>query len=565
MAVLAAIGAARAQAVPEARVQELIAQAKAQVMAQQRTPAQMSAAEARAFPLTMEEAVKRALDQNIDLVVERLNPQLQDLALAQVLGAYRPTLNGTFGDNWNRSQGTSQLSGGQNIEVGNYLYNASVQQSLPWFGSAVSLGWTNTRTESTSNNATINPQYRTGLTASLTQPFMRNFKIDNTRQQLATTTISRENADVNLRALVINTVANTRNAYWDLVYAIQAVDVARTSLRLAEKLVEDNKTRVEIGTMAPIDVVSAQAEAATRRQALVQVEANRQTAELALKRLIVGGTSDALWNVLLNPTDRPATGAGEKVDLEGAVRTALEKRTDLIVARKSLQSNDISIRYLRNQMLPGLDLTATYGASGTGGTQLIRNSQLGGQVVNTVPGGYTDALSFLGKNSFPNWNVQLTFSYPIGRSSADVSYARAKVQYSQAQAQLRSLELQVATDVTNAALTVQSNYQQVQAAGAARELAQKKLEAEQSKFEVGMSTNYFVVQAQRDLSDSQNSELRAILNYRKSLVDYQRVQETSSSSRGSGASGISTGGGTTTTSGSSGSRTGGSGSSTGGL
>jgi len=127
------------------------------------------------------------------------------------------------------------------------------------------------------------------------------------------------------------------------------------------------------------------------------------------------------------------------------------------------------------------------------------------------------------------------FSYPLGTSAQEASYARAEVQYKQTQAQLRSLELRVATDLTNAALTVNSNLQQVQASGASRELAAKKLEAEQSKFEVGMSTNYNVVQAQRDLTDAQNAELRAILNYRKALVEFERLQQTSTT----GSSGVS--------------------------
>jgi outer membrane protein TolC len=142
-----------------------------------------------------------------------------------------------------------------------------------------------------------------------------------------------------------------------------------------------------------------------------------------------------------------------------------------------------------------------------------------------VPGGYGDALSQLFKRELPNWNVQVQMNYPIGTSAQDATYARGKVQYQQALAQLKALELTIATDLTNQALTVESTFQQVQTAKASRELSQKRLEAEQSKFEVGMSTNYNVVLAQRDFTDAQNSELRAILNYRKALVDFQRKQE----------------------------------------
>ena len=136
----------------------------------------------------------------------------------------------------------------------------------------------------------------------------------------------------------------------------------------------------------------------------------------------------------------------------------------------------------------------------------------------------SQALSSLFDNRYPRWSAQVNMSYPLGLSSQEAQVARARVQLSQIQAQLRQLELQVANDVTNAAIQVRNASESVQAAQAARDLSQRRLEAEQSKFEVGMSTNYFVVQAQRDLNDAQNSELRQLLNYRRALVDFERVQ-----------------------------------------
>jgi outer membrane protein TolC len=549
-AVVAAIaGQARAQAVSEARVSELLSQAKAQIQAQ--TPAKapqgsgQAAASVPTTNLSLDEAVKRALDSNIDLVVGRLNPQIQNWTIAQTRGVYRPTLTSSFGDNFQRSQPTSQLSGGTSlaagIESGTYSWSAGLSQALQFSGGTATATWANSRNNTTSNNSILNPTYTSSLSLSVTQPLIKNFRIDNNRQTLATGLIALDNANTTVRALVINTIANTKDAYWDFVYAVQAVDSARMSVDLAQKLVDDNKVRVEIGTLAPLDVVTAQAEAAARQQTLVSTVANRRTAEMALKRLIVSGTADPIWTATLNPTDRPPTDFSEKIDLEAALRYALETRTDLVIARKNLESSNISLNYLHNQILPQLDLTASYAGYGIGGTYLERDQSLGGAIIGTIPGGYTDALSIMRKLYYPRWSVGVTLTYPIGVSTADASLALAQVQHQQSLQQLKSLELSVATDLTTQALTVQSSLEAVQAATAARELSKQSLDAEQSKFEVGMSTNYNVVLAQRDFIDAQNSELRAILNYRKALVDFQRKQETSSSGGGSSSTGGSSG------------------------
>jgi outer membrane protein len=357
------------------------------------------------------------------------------------------------------------------------------------------------------------------------QPILRGFRIDGVRSQLIVTKLNQEMSEINLRATVTSTLANVRNAYWDLVYAIQAVEVAERSLALATKLVEDNRSRVEVGTMAPIDVVQAQAEEATRRQTVAQARATHRTAELALKRLIVSGTDDPLWTASIDPVDRPSF-TPAALDVEGAVKRALGVRTDLQQSQRTLQANDVTLRNLVDQQLPALDFTASYGLAGIGGTQFIRQgSGLGSAIIGQINSGYATALNTLFDRAAPTWNFGLTFSYPIGTSAADANAARARLQQQQTLAQSKQLELQIATEVTNAALQVQATMERYQAATVARELAEKRLEAEQSKFEVGMSTNFFVVQAQRDLADAQNGELRALLDYRKSQVDFERVQE----------------------------------------
>ena len=483
----------------------------------------------------MSEVVDLALQKNLDIAVERINPSTVDLQIAGFKNSYLPVATSTVGLRDVYQLPRDQLQGGDRVSTGTTTFNGALAQNMPWYGGNLSMTFNNNRQDSSSALVRYNPTFTTGLTVAYTQPLLRGLVIDQTRQLIQITQINREISEEALRATVTQTLANVRNAYWDLVFSRNAVDVQQRALQLADKLVEDNRARVEVGTLAPLDIVQAEAEAANRRQALALAEATLQTAELALKRYIVSGTEDPLWRQELRPIDLPNL-EPTPTDIEGAVRHALERRTDLVTARKNIQSSDVSLKYFRNNTLPEVDLLASYGAQGIGGTFLERSSSFGGQIVNTIPGGYNDALSLLRRLDYPSWNIQATVSYNLFGSQAEAQYARARLQKTQSQTRLRALELQVATEVTNAALSVQSNLKRVEAAVAARELAEKRLEAEQSKFEVGMTTNFFVVQAQRDLRDAQNTELRALADYRKSLVIFERVQESPGGGGGGGLS-----------------------------
>jgi outer membrane protein TolC len=476
--------------------------------------------------LTLDAAVERALDRNLDLAVERLNPQTFDFSLAALDATYRPSFVSNFGVRSQTAFTRSQTAGGDILTTDTLTGNNGVTQNIKWGGGSYAVAFNNNRQAQSDLFATRNPVLNTSLTAAFSQPLLRNFRTDATRTQLQITRLNQEMSETELRATVVRTVANVRNAYWDLVFAIQAEEVAQNSLALATKLVEDNRARVEVGTLAPLDVTQAEAEQATRRQAVAQARATRGTAELSLKRLIVNGTEDPYWTATIEPVDRP-TYSTEALDVQAAVRRALTSRTDLEQSRKQLQSNDVSIRSLSDAQLPSLDLTASYGLAGIGGTQFVRppGSALGAAPTQVIPSGYNDALSLLTQGRAPTWNFFLNFSYPIGTSPAEAATARARVQRQQTLAQSRQLELQIATEVTNAALLVDTNRERLQASTTAKDFAQLRLEAEQSRFDVGLSTNFFVVQAQRDLRDAQNAELRALLDYRRAQVDFERVQE----------------------------------------
>src|SRR5688572_31454787 len=540
--------AAGAQDSADGRRLDEIARTAAQQFAAARAEADQTRPTAPPLPagrvveITLDEATARAMEQNLELAVERLNPQTFDFSIAALEANYRPNFTSNFGLRSQSQFPRSQTAGADMLVTETMTGNTGLSQNVKWGGGSFAVGFNNNRQAQSDAFATRNPAINTNFSAAYVQPLLRNFRIDGNRASLRITQLNQQISETALRATITRTLANVRNAYWDLVYAIQAAEVAERSMALASKLVEDNKARVEVGALPPLDVVQAEAEQANRRQAVATTSAARRTAELALKRLIVNGTDDDLWNATIEPVDRP-TYSSSAIDVGAAVRRALTTRTDLETSRRQMQSNDISLRNLVDQQMPALDLSASYGMAGVGGPTFIRSNQLGGTILETIPSGYTDALRVLANRDAPTWNVGLSFSYPIGSSPAEANVARARLQQRQTIAQARAIELQVATEVTNAALQVEASRERLQAASAALVLQERRLDAEQSRFDVGLSTNFFVVQAQRDLRDAQNAELRALLDYRRAQVDFERVQEIPAAGGGGSITSIQAGGG----------------------
>src|SRR5262245_11200661 len=365
LAITVALGGAtpaRAQqsTTTDAHIQELIRAAAERIgNGQPVTPTDgQTAAQRPAAPvvsLTLDDVIKLALERNLDIAVQRLNPQTFDYSIASLQSNYKPALTSQWVSSSVLNPPTNTLQGVPTGEKGitqtQSTGNAGITQNMPFGGGGYALTLNNNRQTTNSTTSTLNPAFNTTYSAQYTQPLLRGFRTDATRQQLAVTKINQNISETQLQASIINTLSNVRNAYWDYVYAVQAVEVAQQSVALAEQLVKDNQTRVEVGTMAPIDVVQAQSQAATARQNLATAQQTKQTSELALKRLIVNGTQDPNWTARLDPTDRPDF-RPEPIDLEAAVRRGISSRTDLTIAKKNLEVNDITYKYLKNQLLP---------------------------------------------------------------------------------------------------------------------------------------------------------------------------------------------------------------------
>jgi outer membrane protein len=479
--------------------------------------------------LSAEEAVRLALEQNLGIQIQRFNPQIQDVAISQAKAYWAPSLTSTLTNNSQNSPPTSIFSGGQNKVVdARFTTVFGVNQVLPTGGN-YSLAWNSYRATSTNIFNNFDPLLSSNVSFSASQPLLKNFKIDSVRQQLETTKKDRDSADLQLESTVALTTRNVKNAYFDLAFQIDNLKAQQQSLDLAKRLLADNEKRVQIGTMAPIDIVEAQSEVARNEEAVIVAESAIGQAEDRLRALIFNPSSPDFWDVRLEPTDSVPYNT-QAVDVAAAVRRAIERRTDVRLARTSLARSEISIKFFHNQTLPEINAQASYSSNAVGGTVLsplttFPVSTIDRSVVSQT--GFGSVLGDVFTSAFPAWSYGVSVTYPVGTSPAQANLARARLQYAQANTEMRNLELQVTTEVRDAARQVVTNAKRVDSARAARELAARRLEAEEKKFAAGIQISFFVFQAQRDLAQARTSEIRAIADYNKSLVDFEAVQETS--------------------------------------
>jgi outer membrane protein TolC len=480
--------------------------------------------------ISIDEAVKLAMEQNLGIRIQRFDPQIQDTGVSLAQASWRPNFSTSLSRQSQSQASTSSLSGGATqIDNGTFATAVGLSQTLPWGGNYAA-NWSSSRFTTTNLFSSFSPQLSSNLNLQYTQPLLRNFQMDAIRQQVAVSKKVRDLSDIQLDSVVTQTLRNVRNAYWDLSYAINNLKAQQESLALSRQSLKDNQKRVEIGTMAPIDIVQAQAEVATNESSVIVAEAAIKQAQDNLRTLVLDPGTPDFWNVVFEPSDAPAFDA-RAIDLDAAVRNALDKRSDIRSAKNALEQSDINIKYYGNQLKPDVNANIGYNPVGVGGSQLsavnIADIAAGKTVNRSIISdvGFGSVLGDVLQSSYPTWTFGVTIGYPLGANTAHANLARVKLEYDQAQAQLKSMELQVITQVRTAARNVQSNQQLVQSARASRELQEKKLEAEEKKLAAGMSSPFFVVQAQRDLSLARTVEIRAISDYNKSLVDFEAVQQ----------------------------------------
>jgi outer membrane protein len=475
--------------------------------------------------LTADEAVRMALENNLGVQAERLGPRISTLNVASARALFAPRLQSTTLTSSNTAPPDFLATGGatETTTSERIFTSAGIAQNLPWGGGNFSLGMDASK-RTVNFTSSFNPYLNSNLNFNYTQPLLRNFLIDPARQQLMVARKNEEIADVQLRQQLIATERIVRNAYFDLIRANGQLEVNQQSLELARESLRQNERRVEVGTMAQIDILEAQAEVSRVEESVIIAEAGIKTAEDNLRTLILNPNQPDYWSARLVPTERP-TLTPQPIDVEAAVQGALANRTDLAQFRKQLETTQINIDYARNQKLPDVNLVAAYNTVGVAGTQYQFGQGFPPVIEGQSQRSLRDAFNDVFGQDFKTWSLQLQINYPIGTSSADANHAAARLQQEQQQNNLREAELGVTAQVRNAARQVNTSLQRVQSTTRAREFAERRLEAEQKRLTVGLSTTFQLFQAQRDLANVRQQELNAIIDYNRALVNFQAVQQ----------------------------------------
>lgn len=506
--------------------------ASAQVPAAAQTPQEDPYVVGRAVPpvdpgstlveLTLEQAIARALERNLDIQSARLDPTIQDYALDAARAAFVPTFNATYGYTNSTNQSTSQLDGGARTTSQRHIFNTSMAKTMPWSGGRLSANFNNSRNETNNAFSTRNPSYNSSLSFNYTQPLLAGLRTDNQRAALETQVIQSEIVDLQVQTQIENIAHDVRQAYWGLRSTIEQIEIQRRSLAQAEQLLAETRINVQLGRMVELQLAQAEAQVASAQQSLLNAEIQWRNQELAFKRLLLGGTDDPLLQQTVNPTDQPALVSTE-VDIRGATELALRQRTDIRAQRQQREISLVNLDVTKSGSLPDLALTASYSLQGVGGN-LYDRSGLGGAPVLVRPGGYSDGLESIAHFDTPTWSLQLNGSYPIGTNVGKLDLERARLQLRQAELALRSQELAILTQVTAAGLAVRNTFLQIEAARRSREASERNLAAERLRFSVGLATNFEVVTAQNQLTSARLSELQAIINHANAIAEFERVQ-----------------------------------------
>lgn len=471
--------------------------------------------------LSLDDAIEIALRQNLDLALERYDRTTNALFVRQNLGIFDLRAFTSIALSEDNQPNATQLEGAAVLNTESRQFTLGLDQLTPWGGEA-SLRLNGSRVASNSTNALINPQYGGDESISFAQPLLRGFGALATQRPILLARIGSEISREAFEGEVSRVIQDVERAYWSLVEALDQLGVAQESLGLARELHERNRVQVEVGTLAPIELVQSEATVATREEEIIRARTQVGDATDILLQLLNLDRA-AYWDLAVVPTTEPET-ERLQIDLQQAIQTALEERPELALQQLNIESADLDARFFQREKLPSLDLVLAYGSSGLAGRGSVFDPETGEPIpVDTDLG---DAFSDAFGLDFDGWTVRVDAAYPIQNRAARAQAQIAQLGAGRARTELERLQLLVITEVRAAARGVESAAQQIEAARVSRRLQERNLEAEQRRYENGMSTSFQVTEIQEDLTIARSREVAAIASYRNALAEFYRATGT---------------------------------------
>jgi outer membrane protein len=478
------------------------------------------------LPLTMGDLINLILQNNLDISVNRLSPLSSEYLIDTLYRAFEPSVHLQATVQRNTTPATTVLSGAANPSTLSGAYSVGFSQYL-MTGTSVAVDAIMNRNSSNSTFSTLNPSWQGSLRYSFTQHLLRDYGRRNNSRQFQVARNNQKISEVQFERQLIDLVAQAQRSYWDLVFASEDIKVKQRSVDLAQKTLGDNQIQVDIGTLAPIDLVQAESEVANRRvQFVTSTYTEVQTQDLVKKLLTSQGDPGNVLAKLvpLEGVRKPSN--ADVLPVDQAIKIALENRPEMKQIQLDLENKNIDFEATKNSLLPTVDLIASYTQTGVAGTSAIRPSPFNPNPTPVNPdlvGGLGTAFGQVFSYNYNGYSAGVSVQIPLRNRAAQADNARAATDRRIAENRLTAQAQQIALEVRNALTQVDMNKARIEAAQKARELAERRLDAEQKKFDLGASTIRFVLEEQRNVAQAQTDEIQSLINYTKSLVDFDRA------------------------------------------
>lgn len=510
----------------------------------------------RTLPLSLNDAIKKALENNNDIEVAKTDVRIQETSLRSLLGIYDPVFS--VSPTYTRSNTTGSTA------TNDFRVNSDFSQTLRRGGGNYQIFLNNNRTEnnfaqsqlsSGTSSSSGSALYSSSLGVSYNQPLLRNLGIDNTRRQIKIQRKRLQQSDADFRRQTISIISQVQRAYWDLVFALRDQQNKADNLNLSKENLRQVEAKIAAGSAAPLARAEVNTEVANRETDLLVAAQQVSIAENTLKTLLLRDPNDDEWNVAYVPTDKPVY-SDETVNLDDALKDAMDNRLELRRLKLANEINQIDLAFFRNQVKPQVDLNTSFSLGGlsqsrgitagsiaqfTGNDEILRqklnlllpaNQQINNPLIpfngtaNYLVGGFGRSFANLFRTDAPNFTIGVTFSFPLRNKTAKANLAGAQIQKEQISAQTRSQEQLIVAEVRNAVQALETARLRVLSARKARENAQIQLDGERKLYDAGRSNTFLLFQRENALANARNSEIRAETDYNKAISDLQRATST---------------------------------------